>query len=180
MGFGRSKVLPLAICQLRANICYIPSTLASNLPGEIQEWCHPIGCSRTLRGPRGRNCPGGGSRGGAPIRPDRGGAGLPVSATTSRPRARVRWWPSACAGGRVDAYAQACSHRRLHTCGCVGASAGAVAGVRIRVRGGASSSTRWGYPRRRRVVPALSRFGYHGDKEIVVNWSRGDEGVCTS
>jgi len=62
----------VAICQLRAKMCYIPPTRDSNRPGEIRGWGHPIGSSRTLTGPRGRICPGGGSRGGAPIRPDRG------------------------------------------------------------------------------------------------------------
>jgi len=61
----------------------------------------------------------------------------------------------------------------------VGAGAGAGAGVKTRVRGGALSSTCWGYRRRCRVAPASSGFCYSGDKVKAVTRSGGEEGVRT-
>jgi len=66
----------VANCQLGAEICYIPPTRYSNRPGETREWWNPIGRSRTLTGPRGRNSPGGASHEGALIRPDWGGVAV--------------------------------------------------------------------------------------------------------
>jgi len=61
--------LPVAICQLRGEICYIPPTRDSSRPGEIPEGRNPIGRSRARTGPSGCHRAGGTSREGAPIRP---------------------------------------------------------------------------------------------------------------
>jgi len=117
------------------------------------------------------------SRGADPSRSGRCGDS-PATAATVRSRTRVRARRAACAAGQIDAYAWACPRRWFHACVHVGAGAGVGARVKTRVRGGASSSTCWGYHRRCRVTPAGSGFCYPGDQAKAVTRSRGDEGAA--
>jgi len=114
MCFGPSRGLLVTNCQSAAETCYIPPTWDSNRPGEIREWWNPIWRSRPLSGPRGRNRPGGGSRGGRAAQSrSGGGGGSPSPLATVRPRTRVRVWRAACAACQTDAYAYARPRRRL-------------------------------------------------------------------
>jgi len=97
MSFGPSMALLVANCQLGAEIYYIPPTRDSNRPDGIRKWWNPIGRSRTLTGPRGRNRPGGGSHEGAPIRPDLEGVAV------RRLRPQLSDHARACVrGGQLD------------------------------------------------------------------------------
>jgi len=104
----------VANCQLGAEICYIPPTRDSNRPGEIRGWRNPIGRSQPLTGPRGRNRPGGGNRGGRAAQSRLGkGGGSPSSVATVRPHTRGRGWRAADAAGPTGARAYARPRRRV-------------------------------------------------------------------
>ena len=116
----------MAICELRAEICYIPPTRDSIRPGEIPEGRCPIGRSQARTGPSGCHRAGGTSREEAPIRPPWGWplVGGDRDRSTTRMRGRVvgssRCGAEACCG--------ACLRRRVAV--SVRAGAGGRAGLR--------------------------------------------------
>jgi len=116
----------VAICQLRAEICYIPPTRDSSRPGEILEGQRPIGRSRARTGPSGCHRDGCTSREGAPIR-------LPwewrlVGGDRGRSTTRMRGRVIGSSRCGAEARGGACLRRRV--AGSVRAGAGGRPGLR--------------------------------------------------
>ena len=151
----------MAKCQFGAEICYIPPTRDSNRPGEIREWWNPIGRSRTLTGRHGCNRPGGRSREGAPIRPDRGGAA--VRRRWPRPSDHAR----ACVrGGQLDLRVRSTLTRRHAR---AGGSKRVCTWMRRRVRG----------PGLRPVLAAARRAARAGVTIVGAVWRQLRRGFAT-